>query len=190
MTTKQEIYWKPIGTTGLEHLILEQTADAVIADGLILRYHDGEGLRLRYRLDCDHNWFPRKLRVQSLGNAPTEIVASNDGHGNWVDDQQHPLDHLKGCYNVDIMGTPFTNTLAIKYLGLAVGEAKEIDVAYVTIPDLHLMRAAQRYTYLRQDGDTAYYLYENVDSDFKAELWVDAQQLVRVYEGQWERSGV
>jgi len=66
-------------------------------------------------------------------------------------------------------------------------------------------RAAQRYTCLAQDANQSRYLYESLSSDFKAELWVDAEQLISrspsreagrsavrgerdivLYEGQWE----
>jgi hypothetical protein len=44
---RSETYWKAIGTVGLEHLVLVEMEDAIRADGLILRHHNAQGLRVR-----------------------------------------------------------------------------------------------------------------------------------------------
>jgi uncharacterized protein len=125
--------------------------------------------------------------VQLLGEGKSEVKASSDGRGSWTGPDGRAIEFLKGCLDVDVMATPFTNTLAIRRLGLAVGEAREIEVAYVRIPDLELSRARQRYTCLEKNGEGAHYLYESLEGDFKAELAVDVEGLVLAYQGVWER---
>ncbi len=183
-----EAYWTAIGTVGLEHLILRQGQDGIQADGLVLRYHNGQGLRIGYQMHCDPGWRTRELRVQTSGIEAIELYASADGNGKWVGPEGEVLDELDGCIDVDIMATPFTNTLPIRRLGLGVGESREIDAAYVRIPDLQLSRARQRYTCLEMEGGRGRYLYESLDGDFKAVLRVDGQGLVLDYEGLWVRS--
>ena len=188
--TQTDIYWKPIGTPGLEHLILQESPDGVVADGLVLRHHQGHGVRLRYELRCDADWTPRELNVESLGASMRAFHISADEDGHWFDAQGHPLNDLGGCIDLDLMATPFTNTLAIRHLDLSPGVSQTIDVAFISIPDLQVRRAAQRYTCLSRDDEQSRYLYESLSSGFKAELWVDAAQIVRVYAGQWERADI
>lgn len=185
-----EIYWNPIGTVGLEHLMLQESADGIVADGLVLRHHQGNGLRLRYHLRCDADWTPRELRVESLGASTKTLHISADGSGHWFDADGKSIDSLNGCIDVDIMATPFTNTLAIRHLNLSPGMSQTIDMVFVSIPDLQVQRAAQRYTCLSRDGEQSRYMYESLSSGFKAELWVDSARMVRVYEGQWERVAI
>ena len=182
-----EAYWSAIGTAGLEHLVLEQARGGIQADGLVLRYHNEQGLRLVYRISCDPNWKTRQIRVQLLGEGTSEVRASSDGRGSWAGPDGQTIEYLKGCLDVDVMATPFTNTLAIRRLGLAVGESREIEVAYVRIPDLELSRARQRYTCLEKNSEGVRYLYESLEGDFKAELAVDVEGLVLAYQGLWER---
>lgn len=182
-----EIYWKPNWTVGLEHLVVREGEDGIDADGLVLAHYEGTGLRMRYHVRCDTGWRVRQVEAQIEHEKTVHRKMSADGAGNWLDESGKPLDALAGCIDVDIMATPFTNTLPIRRLGLAVGESKEIAVAYIKIPDLKIERAAQRYTFLARDGDKSRYLYEGLGTDFKAELLVDAEGLVIDYQGIWER---
>jgi hypothetical protein len=85
--------------------------------------------------------------------------------------------------------TPFTNTLPIRRLKLAVGEAADLTVVYVAVtPTLAVRPARQRYTHLRGNEDGDRYLYESLERDFKRELLVDRQGLVVDYPGIWERT--
>jgi uncharacterized protein len=182
-----DVYWKALGTAGFEHLLLQYTDDGVRADGIVLRYHNGTGVRFRYRIDCDRDWRVRQLSVQPFAEATAPVSLTADGAGNWYDAEGQALTFLQGCIDVDVMATPFTNTLPLQRLGLSSGESREIDVAYVTIPNFQVQRAPQRYTCLTYHADKSSYLYESIDSGFKAELTVDANQLVTTYEGIWER---
>jgi hypothetical protein len=53
----------------------------------------------------------------------------------------------------------------------------------VSFPDLEPLADPQRYTRLDED----LYLYESLDSDFTAELTVDARGYVLEYPGLFER---
>jgi uncharacterized protein len=184
----REAYWAAVGTVGLEHLILLETQDGVQANGLVLRHHNGQGLRLAYQIECDPGWKTRRVSVQLFSKEAIELHLFADGDGKWKGRDGEALTELDGCQDVDVMATPFTNTLPIRRLGLAVGESREIAVAYISIPDLSFSRARQRYSCLEQRPGGWLYLYESLEGDFKAELAVDEQGLVLDYQGIWVRS--
>ena len=93
------------------------------------------------------------------------------------------METLKGCSDVDIMITPFTNTLPIRRLNLALHESREISVVYFSLPDLTVSRLDQRYTFLLQEKDHSVYKYESLNSGFTRDIKVDADGLVIDYPG-------
>jgi hypothetical protein len=101
------------------------------------------------------------------------LELSADGVGGWS------ADGVEGCLDVDLGFTPATNTLPIRRGELAVGEAFDLDAAWVRFPALTLERLSQRYERLADDR----YLYSS--DGFRAELVVDAHGLVLEYEGFW-----
>ncbi len=80
--------------------------------------------------------------------------------------------------------TPFTNTLAIRRLGLEVGESAEIKVAYILVPELSLRAAPQRYTRLAD----RLWRFDGLDIDFTADLTVDESGFVIEYPGLFRRA--
>lgn len=185
--SERHILWEPWTDAGLEHLRFQVGPDAMEADGLIIRSTgNGAPLRVVYRLSCDAAFRVRAARLASRTAIERRLDLRSDGEGCWSDASGR-LEHLDGCIDLDLAATPFTNTLPIRRLGLRPGESAEIQVAYVTVPELDLKRVRQRYTCRRKDKDGGLYLYEGLDSDFAAELPVDADGLVLDYPGQWRR---
>ena len=108
---------------------------------------------------------------------------SRTENGIWASGAGQEVELLRGCSDVDIMITPFTNTLPIRRLGLKSGEAREIAVAYFGLPDFVPTRFEQRYTCLELRNNGGLYRYENLQSDFRADLNVDGDGLVVEYPG-------
>ncbi len=78
---------------------------------------------------------------------------------------------LDGCTDVDISVTPFTNTLPIRRLNLDQDESTEIETVYISVPELQVETAIQRYTCLDSlDDEGGRYRYESVPSGFTAEF--------------------
>lgn len=189
MTLDQHIYWNALGTAGLEHLDLTEAINGIVAESLVIRHHERSGLHMQYRILADEEWRTREVEVGIVG-AEKKLHFFADGEGNWWDADKKPLDDLKGCLDVDVQATPFTNTLAIRRLELAVGKKAILDVAYVVIPEITVRRGKQRYTRLKGTKGKTQYLYESLDNDFKAKLSVDKDGLVVDYEGIWKRVNV
>ena len=155
----------------------------------VVRLWEGQPLRVTYSLVCDAGWRVRELQMtgesEAVGERAIRLYA--DGVGNWRDDKDQPIAALQGCIDVDIMLTPLTNTLPIRRLQLAPGEAREISVVYIAAPDLSIRPFRQRYTRLDDVDGGQRYRYESLDSGFTADLPVDDDGFVVDYPGIWRR---
>ena len=174
-----EVLWRQLIGIGAEHLRLSVDG-SIHADSLAVGQIETSAYRVHYGIDCDSSWQVRGVRVEDLLSPKVvSLVCANDGR--WSDEEGDPRPDLDGCTDVDIMITPFTNTLPIRRLNLKVGEAKEISVVYVGLPGLVISRFEQRYTCLSLNENGGMYRYENVKSDFTADLTVDTDGLVVDY---------
>jgi hypothetical protein len=167
---------------GVEHLVVRATS----ADGWIIGVDDaGSAFRLRYEIHWDEpTWCTRRLEIESVTAAgERRLSLTADGRGAWRGADGAELDQFRGCTDVDIWPSVFTNTLPIKRLQLAVGAHADIDVVYVEAPGLRTMRARQRYSRTA----AAEYRFENIDSPFDVAFDVDPLGLVLDYPGVAER---
>ena len=170
---ERELVWTALRWPSLEHVVVTFGADgAMSSSGVAVAVLDGLPTRLAYQLVTDERGAVR--RVHLTGPRRTLSLAA-DGHGHW--DSHRELD---GCIDVDIAITPLTNTLPIRRLALLRGASAEIDLAYVSVPDLIVTRATQRYT-RTETG----YRYES--GTFRADLQVDPDGLVTTYSDLWRR---
>jgi uncharacterized protein len=126
----REVMWSAWDDPGLGHLRLAMRNDGVVADGMVLGATEGRSFRIAYEVHCDADWRVRAVRVGVPGEPPGVDLYS-DGKGNWTTSDGMALPGLRGCLDVDISVTPFTNTLPIRRLGLAPTESAELSVAYV-----------------------------------------------------------
>ncbi len=144
--------WQAWEEIGLEHLVLQEGPQGIVAEASIIgRSSNGAAnetaFAMTYRIACDPDWRVRTVEARLVGMACSIHIAS-DGMGTWTTAGGSPLPALDGAIDVDIMATPFTNTLPIRRLDLAEGQSADIQVAYVSVPDLTLSLARQRYTCL------------------------------------------
>ena len=63
------------------------------------------------------------------------------------------------------------------------GGSVDFLMAWVSVPDLHVYPSAQRYTFLRRDGDHSIVRYESISSRFTAEIVFDSEGFVVDYPG-------
>ena len=181
---KLEVLWRQLVGTGAEHLVLTLGND-IHADGLAVGEIDGTAYRIHYEMRCEAAWDVRRVQISDL--LTSEIfVLKRDEADRWTDLEGASLPKLDGCTEVDIMVTPFTNTLPIRRLKLKRGESREISVAYIGLPGLQLSRMEQRYTCLSHDENGGSYRYESLESGFAAELKVDTDGLVVDYPNIFE----
>ena len=169
-----DIIWQPWDEPGIEHLRLIEDSDGVTADSFLLRVFGGRPVRIRYRVKLDSAWRVREADVELWDPEQRRLSLRSDGKGNWSDADGLPLTNLRGCIDIDLTATAFTNTLPIRRLGLQPGDARIIDVAYIHVPELSVEAVQQRYTCLEQRSDGARYRYEGLGTGYQTEL-----------EGRW-----
>jgi uncharacterized protein len=175
--------WQDWSGKGIEHLVLTEGPDEIVADAVILGTMDDSVFAARYRILCDTFWRVRKVEITQIGSDLTAALAS-DGVGNWVDGSGTALPQLATAIDIDISITPFTNTLPIRRLNLQRGHSEEILTVYIQLPRLAITTDRQRYTCLEAGRR---YRYESVDSEFTREIEVDDKGLVVTYPGLFRR---
>lgn len=178
---KRSYRWATEKGGGLEHVELETGDAGVTAEGVLIGPAGGRLFACSYLLHCDADWRLRSLDVHVAGRG--RVCLRADGAGNWTDAAGAPLPALQGCTDVDLSGSPFTNTLPIRRLGDALQARQEIRVAYVDLPKLDVQPVAQAYTRVAPDRVR----FESLSRPFTADLDVDGEGLVLRYEGLFTR---
>src|SRR5690606_9893863 len=121
---------------------------------------------IQLRRDDEGRWWSRRSRNPGEARSAEEPIAGMDE-----------------VHDIDFAISPVTNTLPIRRLALAVGEARDTDALWVGFPDLVLERLPQRYT---READRTY-TYESNGGEFRATLEVDEHGVVVRYGELWER---
>jgi len=173
--------WQADLGEGSEQFRFRATPGGYEARGDVVAVLDGAPLKAGYSVATDAAWVTGRIRVDVTGGGRLEI--ESDGAGHWRHADRQALPELDGCVDPDISMTPFTNTVAIRRLGLKVGEAAQIKVAYILVPELSLRPAPQRYTRLAE----RLWRFESLDADFTADLTVDEGGFVTEYPGLFRR---
>jgi hypothetical protein len=186
----RQVIWQAWTGPGLETCTVARNGDALRVDGATIGVAGGRAFTLRYALQCDAGWRVRTIEAWILGEGGGLMLAG-DGLGRWVlpDGRHHTA--LDGCLDVDLSACVFTNTLPIRRLGMVPGWSEELSVVYVSVPDLAVSVARQRYTCLTWGADGGRYRFESLGSDFTAEITLDADGLVidypRIARRVWSR---
>lgn len=173
--------WLPDLGEGVEVFSFRATDQGLEARGEVTAMLEGKPLEASYLVEADSAWRTRRVRVEVAGGDTLEILS--DGQGHWRRVDGTALLELDGCLDPDISMTPFTNTVAIRRLGSKVGEAAEIKVAYILVPELSLRAAPQRYTHVSE----RLWRFDGLDIDFTADITVDEDGFVVEYPGLFRR---
>jgi hypothetical protein len=180
----RQVFWKTVQEPGFEHLSLTVDARGVRADGVVLGVFGDppEPFRLRYGVACDPRFAVRTVTAAVEHPFERRVALRASESDEWHDaDSGARFLHLDGCTAVDVMTTPFTNTLPIRMLSWAPGDARELDVAYVTVPELRVTRDRQRYACLAQHREGSRFRVESLDDGWAYDVHVDREGLVIDY---------
>ncbi|MBX3498839.1 MAG: putative glycolipid-binding domain-containing protein [Alphaproteobacteria bacterium] len=175
--------WRDWSGESLQHLVLSEGPDAIVAEAVVVGAEEGARFGARFRITCDVDWRTRRVEVDMAGTA-RRLDLHGDGAGHWRDGGGRSLPELDGAIDVDLPLTPFTNTLPIRRLNLGAGQSADLRMVYIVLPGFTVTVDPQRYICLEP---LRRYRYESLDSDFVREIEVDSDGLVMVYPDLYRR---
>jgi uncharacterized protein len=174
---KKNILWKGIEYESLENCLVNATDDGHEIHSTIVGGYQGKIYRVEYTIRTNTKWQTLFLQLQAWhSNKKETILLEGDAKGNWILNGK-PAPEFKGCIDVDIPLTPFTNTLPVSRLTLLKGNHQQIQVIYIDVLQWQIRTVEQKYTRISDIG----YHYENVPNDFEATITVDRNGLVADY---------
>jgi hypothetical protein len=183
MLDARTVRWRPAQGGGLEHLTVRLENGTIVARSTVIGARGGTPYGVSYTIVCDAGWGVRSLALATTDDRRLHL--SSDGIGHWSDQDGRRLPQFDGCMDVDLAGTPFTNTLPIRRLDLGVGrEPVSMFMVYVPFDTFAPMIDGQSYRCL-QPGRL--YRYQALDCSFSADLSVDGDGLVIDYPTLFER---
>ena len=185
-----DLAWEWLDRPGLECARVELGRDTIVASGIVVSVFDEKPLRLTYTLTCDSGWLFRRATIELDAGAARVIRQIEVSDATWKIDGS-VRSELEGCVDIDIMGSPITNTLPVRRLTWRTGETRELKMAYIRLPDLEVAPALQRYTRLDDSASSANpsqrFTYLSVASGFTAEVVMDSEGFVLHYPPVWRR---
>jgi hypothetical protein len=199
-TLPGSLFWHRLDTSGVEHTLVDHR-NGLTARGTAAAV-DPIAYTCSYELQTDEAWATVRLDISSEGAGWLRTLRLGLAAGRWraTTAEQGDLDGalaaaghagaglpgtedpdlLFGAFDVDLTGSPLTNTLPIRRLGLLTAEpgvAHRLSVAWVLVPSLEVVQADQIYTAL--GGGRVRFATET----FSADLTVDDAGFVIEYPG-------
>ena len=198
----RSLFWERRDTAGAEHALVDDR-NGLYARGTAIAV-DPIPYTCRYELRTDPGWITAHLDVAVEGAGWARSVRLELAAGRWraTTAEQGDLDavlsaagHARaglpgmedpdlfyGAFDVDLGGSPLTNSLPVRRLGLhqptaETGVAHRLSVAWVLPPSLEVVQADQIYTALG-DGRVRY-----TGETFSSDFTVDEDGFVVEYPG-------
>jgi hypothetical protein len=169
------VLWQDVETGALDRCRLDTGPSGLRLAGTVLTAAHGTPLDVRYLVEAGPDGRTRRVELALDGGSTYRALLADGGGWRWEDGPE--LAEVAGAGDVDLTVTPATNTLPIRRLGLDVGQAADLVVAWVQFPGLEVIRSEQRYQRLAADR------WHFSTGDFSAELLVDPDGLVLHYGG-------
>jgi hypothetical protein len=191
-------FWQRRDNPGVEHTLVDART-GLYARGTQVAV-DPIAYTCTYELQTDPEWATTRFDVRTEGAGWVRTLRLELAAGRWraTTTEQGNLDAvlaargharaglpgtedpdlLYGAFDVDLTGSPMTNTLPIRRLNLLKAEpgvAHRISVAWVLAPSLEVVQADQIYTLLREG------VVRFATETFSADLIVDDDGFVADY---------
>jgi hypothetical protein len=189
------LLWTRTDTAGSEHVVFDDRR-GLVARGTQIAFEKVPYV-CRYELHTDESWATTRFVVTTEGAGWLRTVRMERAAGRWrvttaeqgqlSDALRQPAkgapghepgiedpDRLEDVLDVDLGGSPLTNTLPLKRLGM---RSATIAAAWVLPPSLVVVRAKQTYTVLSQTS------VRYASDGFQADIELDEHGYVTNYPG-------
>lgn len=171
------VLWTGRAYYSLENCLVNTKEDGTEITSVIVGSYENALYRVEYQIKTNPDWETVSFEIKCQhDNKITSYNFQSDGTGNW-NNNGVPVANFKGCIDIDISLSPFTNTLPIKRLRLPLRKPEQIKVLYIDLLKKNIKAVQQKYTRL---SDTTYQ-FENVPNDFDAVITIDELGLVVDY---------
>lgn len=177
------VFWRRIDSHGLERLEISRKPEGVTAVPTVLSVNEG-GFRIDYCWRLDPEWRTRSVSIErwnGAGHCALQIERAVKG---WRLNGVHQSE-LDLAEEMDLSITLFRNSFAIRRMEASAAASMTWDVVFIDGPDMKVSLSKQRYD--RQEARRFRYLDLGVARGFEADLLVDDEGLVLLYEGLFER---
>jgi hypothetical protein len=173
------LIWRGLDEWRAEAAHVRIDGDRLTAQGTQLGAHP---YRVDYSVATGPEFVAERLELSVLGDTGLRrLLIVRHPDGGWTADDR-PLPDLDGALDFDVMHSPvFNSTPYLRHEMRAGGEARDLVMAFVTVPELAVRRSEQRYTPL---GDRR---VNYASGDFTADIHFDDDGVVRLYEDYLER---
>ena len=178
----ESILWRGLVLAGHEACRLYSLNSEWHLEGTAVFSHEQQSCRLDYQIVCDAIWHTLFAKVAGwLSTTVVDLQIRTDSAGHWwLNEVEQSA--VMDCIDIDLNFSPSTNLLPIRRLGLAVGEAAQIQAVWLRFPSFKLEPLSQRYHRLNEHT----YRYESAGGQFVAELKVNHSGFVIDYPGIWQ----
>lgn len=177
--------------TGREYYSLENCFVTTSDSGneirsTIVGEYQGQIYMVNYHIKTDMNWLPYHLNfISTINNKQFNFQLEKIENKFWILNNKQARSFIN-CNYIDISVTPFTNTLPINHLQLALNEEQQVNVIYINIFEKEVKPVQQFYKRL----STREYLYRNVPNDFEATIKIDDVGFVVDYPYLFKRKAI
>lgn len=169
--TLRTVAWQRSDVPGMEWCRLTTDPGPSNLSGTVVLSWEGMPWRIEYAIELDSAGRTRRLAIVADG---IDLVLEADGQGRWTRKGEIVMDD-PDALDCDLGFSPSTNTLPIRRLGLAIGETREIAVAWVLFPSFEVVLGRQSYERLAERT------WRYRSAGFEADLTVDEDGLVDAY---------
>ena len=179
--------WRSAGAqSGLEHLHVNSCENNIIITSVVIGERGGVSYGVNYSVICSPDWAVRSFKIENTkGNS---LSMNSDGEGAWFFENGSAASEFSGALEIDLSGTPFTNTLAIRRMGEhKAGRSQRFKMLYVAFDTLEPKLDKQQYTCLVPFKK---YRYEALGRDVGVELMVDENGVVGDYNDLFTRENL
>jgi uncharacterized protein len=179
------VIWKPVDYQGIEYLTLRERDTGVEIESVVVGVENQTAFRVDYHLKCDPAYSVREVALRVTDRGQLHLTA--DERGRWFDGDGQRLAEFDACLDIDIVATPFTNTLPIRRIKWQPGQTETLNMVYISIPQMTLQVDQQRYTYVEKTANGELYRFEQLSTGFTVLLPVDRDGLVIDYPELFSR---
>jgi hypothetical protein len=176
------LMWQGAAAPSLEIAVVAPAAGGFTMRGAAIRAAP-EPWTVSYRIETSDRFVTSSLSVSAWGaDWSRQLELRRDADGSWSAEPGGPLPDLDGALDCDLAYSCLTNTMPVLRHGLQgrVGSV-EVLVAWVTLPDLRVRAARQRYTHLARAAGGAVIRYQQ--GGFAADVEFDSEGFVVDYPG-------